>query len=325
MPTFANALPVARQQFGIAKEATKGTYAPPTAFPAWDTFNPDDKITMLPVVGLRGSMVTQFGSVQGVGVGEISVGGAVYADAIGWPLAGLLGDITTTGTVAPYVSALAVLNSGTGQPTSHSITHNYQATHSRGYAASQWSEVALTYTAPDLAKFTAKSTSLLSAQETPAVASYTAILPFAAWQCTCLIGGVALTTVTEATVTMTRKLMVLNGLNGSQGPAQIFLGDLDVKWKISGLADIADGLLLEYLNNTQPALDLTMTQSTSAILQVHSSSVALDSAPFKADKDVIEIDASGTANGNVTDIGASGGYSPVKVTLTNAIASGTYI
>jgi len=322
MPTFATGLPVARQQFGIAKETTKGTWITSTAFLELDTFTPEDKYTMLPVVGLRGSMVKQFGSVQGVGIGQISMGGAVFADTIGWALAGVLGDLVTTGTVAPYSNVISVLNSGLGQPTSHSLTHNYQATKSRGYAAAQWTEVELTYTGPDLAKFTGKTTSLLSAQETSPTASYTAVLPFAAWQCVCLIGGVALTTVTEATVTMTRTLSVINGLNGSQNPAQIFIGDLDVKWKVSGLADAADAFLLEYLNNTQPSIDLTMTQSTSAILEVHSTSVAMESGPFKADKDVISIDLSGTANANTTDVGASGGYSPVKVTLTNSVNGG---
>jgi len=324
MPTFANGLPVARQQFGIAKEATKGTYAPPTAFLALDTLTPDDKITMLPVVGLRGSMVVDYGSVQGVGTGDLSMTGAVFADTIGWPLAGLLGDAATTG-AGPYVTKLAVLNSAEGQPTSHSFAHFYSATEARAYAALQWSEVEIQYTAPDLAKFTGKATSLLSAQETNPVASYTTVLPFAAWQCACLIGGVSTVIVTDATVTMTRKLMVINGLNGTQSPAQIFVGPLSVAWKISGLADASDTLLAEYLTNAQPAIDLTMTQSASAVLKIHSSNVALTGAPFKMDKDVIEIDAAGTAIANVTDAGVSGGESPVLVTLTNSVAGSTYV
>ena len=112
------------------------------------------------------------------------------------------------------------------------------------------------------------------------------------------------------------------GVNGTQAPAEIFMGPLTVTWKINGLADAADTLLLEMLNNTQPSVDLTMTQSTSAILQVHSTQVAFTAAPFKNDKEVIEIDATGTAIANTTDIGASGGYSPVKVTLTNAVDGG---
>jgi len=323
MPTFANGLPVARQQFGIAKEVTKGTYVAPSAFPAWDTFTPEDKITMLPVTGLRGSMVVDYGMVAGVGVADISCGGAIYPDTIGWPLAGVLGSLSVTG-VGPYVNVLTVLNTGTGQPTSHSITHFYEATQSRSYTGAQWSEIELTYTAPDLAKFTAKATSLLSLQETVATASYTSVLPFAAWQCTCLIGGAATIVVTEATVTMTRKLDIINDLAGSQAPAQIFVGPLTCTWKISGLADSVDTALLEYLNNTQPSVDLTMTQSASGILEVHSTNVAFTAAPFKADKDVIEIDLAGTAIANTTDIGASLGYGPVKCTLTNSV-NGLYI
>jgi hypothetical protein len=323
MPTFSNGLPVARQQFGIAKETTKGTWITSSAYLELDTFSPEDKITMLPVTGLRGSMVTDYGSVQGVGTADLSLGGAIFADTIGWPLAGLLGDLAVTGT-GPYVNAISVLNSAQGQPTSHSLTHNYDATQSRGYAGTQWSEVELTYTAPDLAKFTAKATSLLSAQETSPTASYTAILPFAAWQCACTIATLSTVTVTEATVTLTRKMDVINDLNGTQAPAQIFVGPLTVAWKISGLADTTDLALKYYLNNTQPAIDLTMTQSASAILEVHSSVVAMTAGPFKADKDVMEIDLAGTAIANTTDVGASGGYSPVKITLTNSV-DGAYV
>jgi len=322
MPTFANGLPVARQQFGIALEATKGTWVTSSAYPELDTFSPEDKITMLPVTGLRGSMVETYGEVQGVGTADLSMGGAIFADTIGWPLAGLLGDVATTGT-APYANAMAVLNSGQGQPKSYSFTHNYDATLSRGYAGTQFSEVELTYTAPDLAKFTAKATSLLSTTETSPTASYTAILPFAAWQCACLIGGASTVVVTEATVTMTRKMDIINALNGLQSPAQIFVGPLSVTWKISGLADASDTALLYYLNNTQPAVDLTMTQSTTAILEVHSTNVAFTGGPFKADKDVMEIDLTGTAVANTTDVGATAGYGPVKVTLSNSVNGAT--
>lgn len=322
MPTFAAALPVARQQFGIAKEVTKGTFVAASAYLPLDTFTPEDKITMLANVGLRGSMTDTYGMVQGVGNADLSIGGAVYADTIGWPLAGLMGVDTVAGS-GPYTHTFTLLNTGTGQPTSHSLTHFYQATSSRAYSALQWNSVEIQYTAPDLAKFTAKASSLLSTTQTNPTAAYTAVLPFAAWNCVATLNGATTITVTEATITMSRKQDIINGLTGLQSPAEIFEGPLQVTWKISGLADASDTALLLYLNNTQPSVDLTMTSSTSAILQIHSTSVAMTAGPFKADKDVIEIDLAGTAVANTTDTAV--GYSPVKITLTNSLATSVYI
>jgi hypothetical protein len=320
----ATALPVARQQVGIAKETTKGTWITSSAYLHCDTFTPEDKITELPVTALVGSMVTDLGMVPGIGVGNISLGGGVWADTIGWPLAGVLGDEVVSG-ATNYLHTMAVLNSGTGQPTSHSITHLYAATKARGYAGSQWTEVELQYTAEDLLKFTGKVTSLLSAQETAPTPSYTTLLPMAAWQCACTIAGTSTVVVTEATVTMTRKVSVIKGLDGTENPSLIFIGPLTVAWKLSGLADAADTMLLYYLGNTQPAVDLLLTQvATSQILEVHSTNVAFTDAPFKANKDVLEIDVTGTAIANTTDVGASLGYSPVKVLLTNAVST-TYV
>ena len=322
--TFATALPVQKQFVGVAKEATKGTWATPTAYFPFDTFTPDDKITMLSSVGLRGSMTDTYAMSQGVGNADISLGGAVYADTIGWALAGLLGVDTVTG-AGPYVHVLTLLNTGsTGQPTSHSLTHFYGATStSRAYTALQWNDVELSFTAQDLVKFTAKASSLLSTTQTTPTPSYTAVQPMAAWQCVCTIGGATSVVVTEATVTMSRKQDIINGLTGLQSPAQIFEGPLNVTWKISALADPSDTALLYYLNNTQPSVDLLLTQGTSAIIQVHSSTVAMTAGPFKADKDVIEIDLAGTAVATTAD--ALTGYGPVKVTLTNSIATSAYI
>jgi hypothetical protein len=49
-----------------------------------------------------------------------------------------------------------------------------------------------------------------------------------------------------------------------------------------------------------------------------------ESADISRGKDYVELPISFKAVANSTDVGASGGYSPIKVTLQNAITSGTY-
>ena len=47
-------------------------------------------------------------------------------------------------------------------------------------------------------------------------------------------------------------------------------------------------------------------------------------AKIERGKDFIELNVTYKAIANTTDVGATSGYSPIKVTLKNAKASGTY-
>jgi hypothetical protein len=313
---------------GIAKEATKGTWVTPSATIGLDTFDPVDNITELPVTGMRGSMGTDYGMVPGIGHSDISCGGPVYPDTIGWFLAGVGGDLAVTGSAAPYTNVISLLNSGQGQPSSHSLTDVYGATQARAYTAVQWSEVALNFAAPSLLSFTAKGMGLLSTQETAPTPSFTTVMPFPVWQFQATINSITTLFVTKATVTITRKSTVIPQLNATQTPAQLFLGPISsVAWKFTVLGDASDTALGYYLNGTQIPLDLTASYGTSGAaveLDVHSTDVALTSAPIKTENDYITFDCSGTAIMNSTDAGTSGGTSPFKITLKNAV-DGAYV
>src|SRR5215469_4772212 len=91
-------MPAASQlsYLGIAKESSKGTGVAPTAFLAVKTITPEDVVKYLPVEVLKGAFPKVYGEVQGYKNTTFEVGGPIFADTIGWPLAGILGDITTT-------------------------------------------------------------------------------------------------------------------------------------------------------------------------------------------------------------------------------------
>jgi len=81
---------------GIAKESSKGTGVAPTAFLPVKTINPEDVVKYLPVEVFKGAFPKVYGEVQGYKNTAFEIGGPVFADTFGWPLAGILGDITTT-------------------------------------------------------------------------------------------------------------------------------------------------------------------------------------------------------------------------------------
>src|ERR1044071_4885764 len=81
---------------GIAKESSRGTGVAPTAFIAVKTITPEDVVKYLPVEVLKGAYPKTYGEVQGYKNTTFEIGGPIFADTFGWPLAGVLGDITTT-------------------------------------------------------------------------------------------------------------------------------------------------------------------------------------------------------------------------------------
>ena len=93
-----------RSYLGIAKEVTKGTPVAATDFipVAKDSIKPVDVIDPLYDQGLRGSNVLNYNYIPGRTRSTFDFGGAVFADTIGYALAGLLGDVATAGASAPY-------------------------------------------------------------------------------------------------------------------------------------------------------------------------------------------------------------------------------
>jgi hypothetical protein len=118
--TFASVLyPVPRRFIGIAKEAVAGAVVAPTYTFPMVTFKPVDKITYLKDSGWRNSMADFYTTTQGAKISELSMGGPMFADGIGYMLADILGDYyqsvngtSTTATTlsAPYTAGATTLS-----------------------------------------------------------------------------------------------------------------------------------------------------------------------------------------------------------------------
>jgi hypothetical protein len=310
---------------GIAKEVTPGTAVPSTNYIPVTQLTPKDSVTLLEDKGLRGAFVDVYDEIAANISATVDFDGNVHPDTIGFPLAGILGDVVTSGASAPFTHNFAVLNTGTGQPPSYTLNDNYVAGN-RQYAGAKFSELGFKFTDAGLLTYSAKATTFGSATATAPTQSFTTIPPMTGWQGVVQIGGITQAGVIDGEVTIKRAVTIINGIDGSQNPATLWSGPVQVDGKATLVME-DDTQLTNYLTNTRPAIDFNFTSGAGAAavqLKLHMSKCAISAADVTRGKDYIEIPITWTALANATDIGASNGYSPIKVTIQNAIAAGTY-
>lgn len=324
------ALPKYKSFLGIAKEAARSAGVAPTPVAATDfipikDITPFDNIKYLTDEGWRGSMVVDYGEVQGVIYSEFEFGGDVFPDTIGYAIAGVLGDYAISGASAPYTHTMAVKNSGNGQATSYTFT-DFNAVNARYFAGSQFGSLEFKFSADGLLEYSAMAQGYGSATTTTPTASFSSLAPTPVWVGTTTIGGTLSTKLTEGSVSIKRELTPIFSVDGSQSPYQIFQGPVEVEGSLKLIME-DDSDLTRYLTNTQPSLALDFSQGTGSSLTqllLTMTKAAFVVAKVERSKDYVELDVNFKAVANTTDVGASAGYSPIKVTLKNAKSTTVY-
>jgi hypothetical protein len=324
------ALPKYKSFLGIAKETAHAAGVAPTAAAAVDflpinSLSPFDNIKYLDDENWRGSMVKTYDTTQGPISSEFEFSGTVYPDTIGYPIAGVLGDVVKSGASAPYTYAISTLNSGSGQTTSYTIT-DYNAVNARQFAGCQFGSADFKFNADGLLEYTATAQGFKSATATVPTASYSTVTQMPVWEGSTSIAGSAATNLSEGNITIKRELSPIFTVNNSQSPYQIFQGAVEVEGSLTLVME-DDTQLQYYLSNTQPSLSIDFTQGAGATLtqiKFFMTKCAFTVAKVTRSKDYVELMATFKAIANTTDAGASGGYSPIKVTLQNAKATNIY-
>jgi Phage tail tube protein len=328
---MAAALPSVRSYLGIAKEVTPATPVAATDFIpiSKDAFKPVDIIAPLYDTGLRGSMVENYTYIQGRRHTEIDLAGPVFADTVGWWLGGILGSVVTTGGSAPYTHAITLKNAtGIGadaQPTSLTLEDMYVA-ENRYYPGCKVTEFSMTFNSEGMLEYTAKLMGHPSTTTAVASPSFSAVTPTPVWRGTVSIGGVSVGYTTDGSVSMTRKAEAIFGINIDQGPYEVFVGALDSTGSLTFVRE-NDDELINFLDNTQPALEFTWAQGAGATATSVAFTVtkgAYTTAAIDRSGDHVAISIEFSAIGNTTDAGATGGYAPIAWELQNAVTSGTY-
>jgi hypothetical protein len=320
-----------RSYLGIAKEVTKGTVVAPTDFipVAKDNLKPVDLVDPLYDTGLRGSNVVNYNYIQGRSRSTFDFGGAVFADTIGYSIAGLLGSVATTGVSAPYTHTISLENSLTSdvdvQPISYTLTDFY-AVDVRSYPGCQFSDFSLKFNADGMLEYDAKTTGWASTTVSDPTPTFSTVLPTPVWRGTVSIGGASVATAMEGNIDMTRAATPIYGISNTQNPYQIFLGPLEVMGSIKFVME-NDSQLLNFLNNSQPAIVLDWAYGSGATQVQISATItkgAYTAAVIERGDDFVSVTIELNGQANTTDAGSTGGYAPIKWVLKNAKASGTY-
>jgi hypothetical protein len=320
-----------RSYLGIAKEATRGTAVAPTDFiPVMkDALKPVDIVDPLYDTGLRGSNVLNYNYIPGRTRSTVDFGGAVFADTVGYGIAGLLGSVATTGVSAPFTHTISLFNSlasgGDVQPISYTLTDFY-AVDVRSYPGCQFSDFSLKFNADGMLEYDAKSTGFQSETVSDPAPTFSTVLPTPVWRGTVSIGGSPVSTAMTGNIDMKRPATPIYGISNTQDPYQVFLGPLEVTGKITFVMD-SDAQLLNFLNNSQPALVFNWNYGTGAAevqIQATLTKGAYTTGVIERGEDFVQVSVDINAQSNTTDAGSSGGFSPIKWVLKNAKASGTY-
>jgi hypothetical protein len=320
-----------RSYLGIAKEATRGTAVAPTDFiPVMkDSLKPVDIVDPLYDTGLRGSNALNYNYIPGRTRSTVDFGGAVFADTVGYGIAGLLGSVATTGASAPYTHTISLFNSLTSnvdvQPISYTLTDFY-AVDVRSYPGCQFSDFSLKFNADGMLEYDTKTTGFQSELVADPTPTFSTVLPTPVWRGTVSIGGTAVSTAMTGNIDMKRPATPIYGISNTQDPYQVFLGPLEVTGKITFVME-DDSQLLNFLNNSQPALVFNWAYGTGATavqIQATLTKGAYTTGVIERGEDFVQVSVDFNAQANTTDDGASGGFSPIKWVLQNAKASGTY-
>jgi hypothetical protein len=310
---------------GIAKEATVGTAVAPTAFIPVQPPSGKDNITLLQDKGLRGALVDVYDDIAGPKSGTYEFDGDVIPDTFGWLAAAILGDIATTGASAPFTHTVSTLNSGSGQPKSYTLTDFYSAA-TRAYPGAMFNELDIKFSADGMLTYSAKATTFGSGTATKPTASFTAVTPLASWIGSVTLAAAPTAVCLDGEINIKRDASIINAVDGTQNPAQIWLGPVSVSGKLTLVME-DDTVLTQYLSTGSTTLTVNFAQGTgtSAVqVQAVMSKVKLSGADIDRGKDYVTLSVAFDALANSTDIGTSGGYSPIKLTIQNAITTGTY-
>jgi hypothetical protein len=306
---------------GIGAEATEGTAADPALWLPVTAIANEDKQDFIEDTGMRGSMVKAYGHAAGVASSVIDFGGQVDLSAFPVVLAGVLGDVTTTGE-DPYTHAISVLNEMPGQPSTYTVVDGSGVT-TRRYTGVRFGEVAIKAGADKEVTYTAKGAGFPGETVSMPTVSYLEAPIVPAWTGTCTIGSLASVLVEELDLSVKRGgADPIHVINGTRGPVTIYTDELDVTCKAKVVMDNTD-ILDAYLAAESVAVTFGFATAGGEIV-FQMSTATLTAAKVSRGQKYVSIDVDLATAANTIDAGASGGYSPIKVTVANAVEGGTY-
>jgi hypothetical protein len=234
----------------------------------------------------------------------------------------------TTNATTTYTNIFSLLNGGNGQPPSHTFTDRTQIPGSGNNLAVQYafgclSQLVLTGNAQNFFAYTANMTSYYHAYPSaPVTASISAVRAMPTWHSIVSLAGTQVNDITEWQITLTRVVEPIPTADGSQNPFVIARGKFTATANLTFNPALDETSLLYMLNNTQPTLGIVFSNGLTAqnnITYTISAQVdAFDTAKINEGSALFGYDTTAKLIANTTNVGNSGGYSPIQIQLQNA-------
>lgn len=227
-----------------------------------------------------------------------------------------------------YTHRFNILNSGTGQPPTHTATDFTGLTATvgaRSYPSLCVSQLDFTGNAEALfmGKVTGNSWISTPAATTP-VAATNYVVPIPSWVTNITIGTSAIYDIGQWAVSIKRQLQVYWTNQGFQNPYIIARGTLDATGTLNFSVAYDETALLQFLNNTQPSVLIQVDNGLAGLSHIQYNFV-FNQAAFIKSKIVrsavlVGYDDDITAVANSTNSGGSGGVGPITVIVKNNYA-----
>ncbi len=229
----------------------------------------------------------------------------------------------------PYTHKWAILNSGDGQPPTHTLTDYTSLTPTvgaRSYPSACVSQLDFTGNAEQLLMQKVSGNSWLSAPANSTPTNTTSfVVPVANWRSTVTVGGTQVYDVGEWTVSIKRMLQVYWTAQNGQNPYIIARGGLGMTCGVNYTVAQDESPLNNMLNGTPLAVQFQITNGLTGTSEL-SLTITMSRAQFVKSKPtrnavLIGYDDEAEATANSTDVGGSAGLGPGTVTLIDNVAA----
>lgn len=295
---------------GAAKETAWGTAVAPTIYIPAKSPKPENVVKYIADDNYRGTYAKTYGQYQGPINATYSFDTDFFPDSSGLLLLNTFGTDTVTGTASPYTHKFTM---GTAQPPSLTLT-DYDAINARQFAGFMTDQLDIKFTPTAGVTLSVKGNSKQSIVDgTTPTPAFTQVNPFLGWEAALSIGGTNNTKLQSFDTSIKRASSVVFGSTGTQDPAAIVSGVMDMTGTLTLWMD--DDTDLDHLiNNDQPPIVITLT-SGSNILKINMNQTAVTKAATDRTKEFVQVTLTYEGIYNTTDAG------PGHVELTNSVAS----
>jgi hypothetical protein len=234
--------------------------------------------------------------------------------------------------IPPFVHVFSLLNGiGNAQPATHTLSDlNFigSTVGARWYPFSCFSEVTFTGNAEQLFTWAGKAMGYANSTATASATIAVSTVPTQpSWRSSVGLGGTVVGAqvynVGEWEFTLTRVIEPFFTADAAQNPYIIGRGKFSTTGKMNFAPTISELPLYEMLQNTQPQVQIIqdngLTGANLLRVQFDMQACAFDSAVIDPSKALFGYNDNFQAIANTTNVGASAGFSPIAITVTNAV------